>query len=97
MLAPCIGVFHQQEILTETTRLNEYVMTSLRTIEGLDLQTIQRDFSLKERNRIENSIIHYVNKGMIIYAGENLILTNEGKLFADGIAADLFATQDISH
>ncbi len=72
-------------------------MTSLRTAEGLDLQAIKRNFSLKERNRIENSVIKYVNNGMIIYAGENLILTNEGKLFADGIAANLFATQDISH
>ena len=87
----------EEETLNCSQKLNEYIMTSLRTLEGLDLQTIQRNFSLKERNRIENSIIHYVNKGMIIYAGENLILTNEGKLFADGIAADLFAIEDISH
>ena len=72
-------------------------MTSLRTMEGLNLQAIKRNFSLKESIRIENSAIEYVNNGMIIYAGENLVLTNEGKLFADGIAAELFATQDISH
>ena len=87
----------EEEILTETDRLNEYVMTSLRTIEGLNLETIKRNFSLKERNRIEKSLIDYVTNGMIIYAGENLVLTNEGKLFADGIAADLFAIEDVSH
>ncbi len=91
------AISFEEEILTEADQLNEYVMTSLRTIEGLNLQTIKRNFSLRERDRIEKSVIEYVTNGMVIYAGENLVLTNEGKLFADGIAADLFAIEDVSH
>ena len=80
----------EEEILTKTQRLNEYIMTSLRTIEGLDLNIIENKFSKSERKRIEDGIKKYLDKGQMIRDKQNLILTNEGKLFADGIAADLF-------
>ncbi len=80
----------EEEKLTNVERLNEYIMTSLRTIEGLDLKIIENNFSIKERNRIQDYVVDYINKKMMIYNNEKLILTDEGKLFADGIAADLF-------
>ncbi|KAA9039324.1 radical SAM family heme chaperone HemW [Ginsengibacter hankyongi] len=82
----------EEEKLTNVERLNEYIMTSLRTIEGLDLKTIEHNFSAEERKRIENAVIDYINKKMIIYKNECLILSNEGKLFADRIASQLFFT-----
>ena len=45
---------YEKEILTPEEKLNEYVMTSLRTIEGMDLNFIEENFSAEERNRIEN-------------------------------------------
>jgi len=80
----------EEEKLTNVERLNEYIMTSLRTIEGLNLKVIETNFSIKERKRIEDAAIDYTNKKMMVYNNEKLILTDEGKLFADGIAADLF-------
>ncbi len=80
----------EEEILTETQQLNEYIMTSLRTIEGLDLRFVEEKFSLKEKQRIGAEGKIYITKGMMIERENNLILTNKGKLFADGIAADLF-------
>ena len=80
----------EEEKLTDVERLNEYIMTSLRTVEGLDLKIIENNFSIKERKRIEDSVVDYVNKKMIVYNNEKLLLTDEGKLFADRIAADLF-------
>ena len=80
----------EEEKLTNVERLNEYIMTSLRTIEGLDLKIIENNFSLKERKRIEDAAVDYINKKMVVYNNEKLILTDEGKLFADGIASDLF-------
>ena len=80
----------EEEKLTGVQRLNEYIMTSLRTIEGLDLKLIENNFSIKQRKRIEDSVVDYINKKMIVYNNEKLLLTDEGKLFADGIAADLF-------
>ena len=82
----------EEEKLTDVERLNEYIMTSLRTIEGLDLKIVENNFSIKERKRIEDTVVDYINKKMIVYNNEKLLLTNEGKLFADGIAADLFVS-----
>ena len=80
----------EEENLTNAERLNEYIMTSLRTMEGLDLKIIEDNFSVKERKRIEDSVVNYINKKMIVYINEKLLLTDEGKLFADRIASDFF-------
>ncbi len=80
----------EEEILTTDQKLNEYVMTALRTIEGIDLAFISDKFSQNEVERISNSANKYIDKGFMIKTGTKLILTDEGKLFADGIAADFF-------
>jgi putative oxygen-independent coproporphyrinogen III oxidase len=80
----------EEEKLTDTQKLNEYIMTSLRTIEGMDLKFIEEQFSLNERNRIEIAGVDYVNRNLIVTQNEKFVLTDEGKLFADGIASDLF-------
>jgi oxygen-independent coproporphyrinogen-3 oxidase len=84
------NISFEEENLSETNRLNEYVMTSLRTIEGLDLKFIEKEFSLRQRNRIESSAADYLLRKLVINKNENFVLTDEGKLFADGIASDLF-------
>jgi oxygen-independent coproporphyrinogen-3 oxidase len=80
----------EKEILTETQKLNEYILTSLRTSEGLDLKYIENTFSIDERKRIENLIMNEVEKKNILIRKEKIILTDEGKLFADGISVKLF-------
>jgi len=80
----------EKEILTRSQKLNEYIMTSLRTMGGMDLQFIKNNFSNNERNRIENVIKNEVEKEMYLLNNKNIILTDEGKLFADGIAVKLF-------
>ena len=81
---------YEEEILTKQQSLNEYIMTSLRTMEGLDLRVIQNKFSESEREGIENGTKNYLDKELMIRRDQNLTLTDEGKLFADGIASDLF-------
>jgi len=73
----------EKEILTPSQRLNEYIMTSLRTMEGLDLE-LAGSKDLKSRSQ------KYIDSGKMKMENNFLKLTNEGKLFADGIAADLF-------
>jgi oxygen-independent coproporphyrinogen-3 oxidase len=81
----------EEELLTTTQEINEYIMTALRTTKG-----IQTAF-FAERFGDENSklLLKYCNKYVLtgkISVSDNLeiSLTREGKLFADGIAADLF-------
>jgi len=82
----------EKEILTAAQQLNEYIMTSLRTIEGIDLRLVERKFGKKEKEQLLQLVKKYMeNKKVVVSETGNLILTNEGKLLADGIASDLFS------
>jgi oxygen-independent coproporphyrinogen-3 oxidase len=80
----------EEELLTGTQQLNEYIMTSLRTMEGLSLDYVSRIFGEEKSSRISIAAGRYEHTGKLKNVNRNLILTREGKLFADGIAADLF-------
>lgn len=88
----------EKEILTPAQQLNEYIMTSLRTKEGLDLARVRSsEFGPDgHRDQSQDLVIRsqkFINEGKMILRENKLILTKEGKLFADGIAADLFIDQ----
>ena len=70
------------ETLTESQKMNEYIMTSLRTIEGVQLDITGIGFITKCQKFIDAGLMKLENK--------TLILTREGKLLADGITAELF-------
>jgi oxygen-independent coproporphyrinogen-3 oxidase len=78
------------ETLKPADRLNEYIMTSLRTIEGLDLQYVARQFGSEQEFQLEKNAARYIGMDQMKKENEKLTLTNKGKLFADGIAAALF-------
>lgn len=80
----------EKEILTPTQKMNEYIMTSLRTIEGLDLKRLDESV----RSELLTAGRRYIDSGKMIVSDEKIILTKEGKLFADGIAAGLFLTDN---
>jgi oxygen-independent coproporphyrinogen-3 oxidase len=81
---------NETEVLTETQMLNEYIMISLRTIEGLDLEKIQTVWSNEKVSEIEKGLPHFKKHGLITIQENKVQLTDEGMLRADGIAADLF-------
>jgi oxygen-independent coproporphyrinogen-3 oxidase len=80
----------EEEVLTKTQQLNEYIMTSLRTMEGLNLDYVNENFGKEENSKIKIAGSKYELTGKLKEVNGKLILTREGKLFADGIAADLF-------
>ena len=80
----------EEEILTSTQQLNEYIMTGLRTIEGLNLQTISKMFGSNYSDKLLQQSEKWQTGEKMIRTDAGLALTREGKLFADGIAADLF-------
>lgn len=80
----------EKEILSSAQKLDEYIMISLRTIEGMDLTYIEQKFSLADRQRIEKVISEKVGSQLFKCEDENMILTNEGKLLADAISVQLF-------
>ncbi len=80
----------EKEELTATQKLNEYIMISLRTMEGCDLNYIETRFSKKEKEEIVKNAENYIKDEKLEFKNQKLILTREGKLLADGIASYLF-------
>ncbi len=77
---------YEKEILTPTQQLNEYIMTSLRTMEGLDLSQVEDAIG----HQLRTGSRKFIERGLIAEQKDHLKLTTEGKLLADGIAAELF-------
>lgn len=81
---------YEEETLTEVQKINEYIMTSLRTMEGIDLEFIEKNFGDEISRKLKIASKRYLLNNKIENRSDRLILTKEGKLFADGIAADIF-------
>ena len=83
------------ETLTRVQVLNEYIMTSIRTLEGLDLSLVEKKFGEIAREWILLQSKSNLQTGRIVQENQRLVLGREGKLWADGIAASLFADEDL--
>ncbi len=79
----------ETELLTETDRLNEYIMTSLRTMWGLDLKKLNAIASGAE-SELTKGAQRYFENGWIEQKENIITLTSTGKLYADNIAGGLF-------
>lgn len=82
---------YEEEILTPTQQLNEYVMTALRTGEGIQLtdnRWISADMHLQKQ--VLKSALKWQHQEKLILHEQAIQLTTAGRLYADGIAADLF-------
>ena len=80
----------ETETLTTVQQLNEYIMTSLRTIEGINLELIKNNSGIHTYETLLKTGSRHIASGKLQLKNQTLVLTREGKLFADGIAADLF-------
>jgi oxygen-independent coproporphyrinogen-3 oxidase len=77
-------------------RFNEYVMTSLRTMWGTDLNKIESDFGkVFMADTIKNSK-SFIQRNWLEHTDNTLTLTQDGKLFADYIASELFLIDEDS-
>jgi oxygen-independent coproporphyrinogen-3 oxidase len=77
------------ENLSATDRTNEYILTSIRTKEGLDLHKLIHEFNYPEDKINEIRLLLYEN-GWIEQAGDQISLTRAGKLLADEITLKFF-------
>lgn len=79
------------ETLNETQLLNEFIMTSIRTMEGFTIQEIQNKFGVEIANELEAKIKNLKTTNYFQNIDDNqIVLSQLGKLYADGITAELF-------
>jgi oxygen-independent coproporphyrinogen-3 oxidase len=78
------------EILSREDKINEYLLTTLRTQWGADLTYLNKQFNyrLVEQNY---TYLHQLMEARLIFIEHDILyLTDKGKLLADKIASDLF-------
>lgn len=79
----------EQETLDPAQRYNEYVMTSLRTMWGVDPEKIQ-EIDIAFARHFLQAAAPFLQNGTLEKSGETYRLTPAGKLLADRIASELF-------
>ena len=85
---------HEEETLREIDQLNEYIMTSLRSIKGMQKETIKTRWGNDKLQIISTAIEQFIRSGKIIATENSWALSGEGRFFADGIASSLFFLED---
>ncbi|GGI27799.1 coproporphyrinogen III oxidase [Pedobacter mendelii] len=78
------------EELSLNDRFNEYIMTSLRTMWGTDLQKITDEFGKDFLEETKHNLRGFEDKDWLILGEEKIKLSQSGKFFADHIASELF-------
>ncbi len=81
---------YEEEILTEHQQVNEFLMISLRTMEGINLQKMEYLFGEKYLTPLLKTAEKFIASGSIVCVNNQLQLTSKGKFLADGIAVAMF-------
>ena len=80
----------ESEALSITNQYNEYIMTGLRTIWGVSLTKITKDYGITYTKYLMNAIKKHQKNDTLVLIENQLHLTKKGKFLGDGIASDLF-------
>ncbi|MFD1314688.1 radical SAM family heme chaperone HemW [Namhaeicola litoreus] len=78
------------EELSLFDRMNEKIMIGLRTIWGISLPEFENEFGKDNLNSLLKVASKHIKDGMLIEKADALMISQQGKFYADGIAADLF-------
>jgi oxygen-independent coproporphyrinogen-3 oxidase len=81
--------YWEEEVLTLENQYNEYVMTKLRTMWGIDATVLEMRFPEYAQHFYKNINI-FIVQNQIKQTNENFTLTRAGKFYADYIASELF-------
>ena len=78
------------EKLSTKDLYNEYLMTALRTLEGVSLAHIKKSFGKRYTLYLEDQVKRHLKYRNLFWDGDYLKVAKKAKFLTDGIAADLF-------
>ena len=81
-----------KEVLTRRDRFNEYVMTALRTAEGIDLEEAAARFGAKRLARMQEEAAPFLRSGTLRIDRGRMALPPEKFLISDAVIGALFET-----
>jgi len=79
----------EKEQLSPQERYNEFILTGLRTIWGIDLRELEKRFGKEFLDYCRRNAQPFLERGVIRQEGSKLTLTREGIFISDGIMSDL--------
>ncbi len=79
---------HEEEILSIEDRFNDRILTSLRTMWGIDLQQLAGEFPSSMIKGAEKALEKWLRTGHVEREGERYRLTEEGYLLSDRVISD---------
>ncbi len=82
--------YSEEEIIDEKTAFNEYILTRLRTIWGIDMDYILSQFNETIQDHFNKEIAQYLDSLYLHIEKNKITLTQEGIFIADKITSDLF-------
>lgn len=83
----------KEETLSKIDVLNEYIMTALRQSKGIEKKILLEKGGQTCLSEISSLIKPYLKTHKVVEDEKGWRLTNDGKFFADGIAATLFSVE----
>ncbi len=84
------GAPSENEVLTDVDRFNEFVMTRLRTAEGIDLAEAERLFGRERTEQLRRDAEPSLRAGHLRATGGRLRVPPECFLVSDAVIAELF-------
>lgn len=80
----------EKETLTPTQQVNEYIMTSLRTMWGTNLQKIVNLSGEHGKKNIVDKAQKFIHNETLIIKNDTMFLSHSGRMIADYITLELF-------
>ncbi|MFP3598496.1 radical SAM family heme chaperone HemW [Chryseobacterium sp. SIMBA_029] len=80
----------EEEVLSQEDQFNEMIMIGLRTIWGVDLESLNNKFSERILEQFQREIKSKIEEGILMIEQNHLKIPEEHWFMADGIASDLF-------
>lgn len=80
--------FSEFEVLTDTDKYNEYIMLSLRTLNGVSVDNILQGFEAKISRHFNAILAKYQLTGFLKISGDTICLSPEGVLISNKIIED---------
>jgi oxygen-independent coproporphyrinogen-3 oxidase len=81
--------YFEKEDLDVLTRYNEYVITALRTMWGIDLEFLENEFSKELSDYCLNLAQKFEKYGLLQIDNQHMKLTSQGMMVSDNIISDL--------
>lgn len=86
--------FQETEVLSAQDHINEYIMTALRTMWGIDMSYVEQNFGSDIAKQITHDAESFLQTQNLVLRDGHLVLTAAGKVLADHIMSELFFVAD---